>query len=200
MYQKSRKNARFAKVYELNSFEKEKIMKLENVKKDDIKFGFKPIVATIGVVLMLSACANSTPTPHNSKKTNVTKPSETDSSKLEEPRVLGGVPTGTFEFDMKSTLKANGEADEQMTYLLKNMSKDIKTVAVAKGKKVTLVGENREGKARKQTFECKTVSENSCKISAGRGMTLSSSDTKHIKLEIPMQNGKLLYLHYNLKK
>ncbi len=114
--------------------------------------------------------------------------------------LMADVPTGTFGFDMKSTLKANGKADEQMTYVLKNMSKDIKTVTVAKSKKVTLVGENRKGKARKQTFECKTVSENSCKISAGRGMTLRSSDVKHIKLEMPMQNGKLLYLHYSLKK
>ncbi len=114
--------------------------------------------------------------------------------------LMADVPTGTFGFDMKSTLKANGKADEQMTYVLKNMSKDIKTVTVAKSKKVTLVGENRKGKARKQTFECKTVSENSCKISAGRGMTLSSSDAKHLKLGMPMQNRKVLYLFYSLKK
>jgi len=114
--------------------------------------------------------------------------------------LMADLPIGTFGFDMKSTLKANGKANEQMRYLLKNMSKDIKTVRVAKGKKVTLVGENRKGKVRKQTFECKTVSENSCKISAGRGMTLSSSDAKYVKLEMPMQNGKLLYLHYSLKK
>ncbi len=67
-------------------------MKLKNVKKDDIRFGFKPIVATIGVAFILSACANSTPTPNKSKKTNVIKPSETNSSKIEEPQVLGGVP------------------------------------------------------------------------------------------------------------
>ncbi len=114
--------------------------------------------------------------------------------------LMADLPTGTFGFDMKSTLKANGKADEQMVYLLKNMSKDIRAVSVAKGKKVTLVGENRKGKVRKQTFECKTVSGNSCKISAGRGMTLRSSDAKRIKLEMPMQNGKLLYLHYNLTK
>jgi hypothetical protein len=53
---------------------------------------------------------------------------------------MADLPTGTFGFDMKSTLKANGTADEQMTYLLKNMSKDIKTVTVAKGQKVTLEG------------------------------------------------------------
>ena len=32
---------------------------------------------------------------------------------------MADLPTGTFGFDMKSTLKANGNADEQMTYLLK---------------------------------------------------------------------------------
>ena len=35
---------------------------------------------------------------------------------------MADLPTGTFGFDMKSTLKANGTADEQMTYMLKNMS------------------------------------------------------------------------------
>ncbi len=68
-------------------------MKLEKVKKDDVRFNFKPIVTTIGMALMLSACANNTPTtPHKSKKANVTEPVETNSSKIEVPPVLGGVP------------------------------------------------------------------------------------------------------------
>jgi len=114
--------------------------------------------------------------------------------------LMADLPIGTFEFDMKSTLKTNGKANEQMTYLLKNMSKDIKTVTVAKGKKVTLVGKNRKGKVRQQTFECKMVSKNSCKISAGRGIKLSFSDAKYVKLQMPMQNGKLLYLNYKKEK
>ena len=113
---------------------------------------------------------------------------------------MADLPTGTFGFDMKSTLKANGNADEQMTYLLKNMSKDIKTVTVAKGKKVTLVGVNRKGKARKQTFSYKKISKNTYQIPAGRGMQLTASDTKHLKLDMPMQNGKKLHLFYRLTK
>jgi hypothetical protein len=113
---------------------------------------------------------------------------------------MADLPMGTFGFDMKSTLKANGKADEQMTYLLKNMSKDISTVNVSKGKKVTLVGVNRKGKARKQTFVCKEISKNSCEIPAGRGMQLTASDAKHLKLDMPMQNGKKLHLHYSLTK
>lgn len=79
-------------MYELNSLKKEKTMKLKSVKKEDTRFNFKPIVATIGVALMLSACTNNTPTPHKSKKTNVIKPTETNSSKIEEPRATGGLP------------------------------------------------------------------------------------------------------------
>jgi hypothetical protein len=113
---------------------------------------------------------------------------------------MADLPMGTFGFDMKSTLKANGKADEQMPYLLKNMSKDISTVNVSKGKKVTLVGVNRKGKARKQTFVCKEISKNSCEIPAGRGMQLTTSDAKHLKLDMPMQNGKTLHLFYSLGK
>ena len=113
---------------------------------------------------------------------------------------VADLPTGTFGFDMKSTLKTNGKADEQMTYLLKNMSKDIKTVTVAKGKKVTLVGVNRKGKARKQTFAYKEISKNTYQIPAGRGMQLTASDAKHLKLDMPMQNGKKLHLFYSLTK
>ena len=114
---------------------------------------------------------------------------------------IADLPTGTFEFDMTSTLKANGKADEQMTYLLKNMSKDIETVTVTKGKKVTLSGVNRKGKARKQTFEYEEVSKNTYKIPAGRkGMEVTSSDDKHLKLGLSMQNGKMLYLLYALMK
>ena len=113
---------------------------------------------------------------------------------------MADLPTGTFGFDMKSTLKANGNADEQMTYLLKNMSKDIKTVTVAKGKKVTLVGVNRKGKVRKQTFTYKEISKNTYQIPAGRGMQLIASDAKHLKLDMPMQNGKKLHLFYSLTK
>ena len=113
---------------------------------------------------------------------------------------MADLPTGTFSFDMKSTLKVNGNADEQMTYLLKNMSKDIKTVTVAKGKKVTLVGVNRKGKARKQTFVYKEISKNTYQIPAGRGMQLTASDAKHLKLDMAMQNGKKLHLLYSLSK
>ena len=113
---------------------------------------------------------------------------------------MADLPMGTFGFDMESTLKANGTANEQMTYMLKNMSKDIKTVTVEKDKKVTLMGVNRKGKARKQTFTCKEISKNSCEILAGRGMQFTASDAKHLKLDMPMQNGKKLHLHYNLSK
>jgi hypothetical protein len=113
---------------------------------------------------------------------------------------MADLPTGTFGFNMKSTLKANGKANEQMTYLLKNMSKDISTVSVAKGKKVTLVGVNRKGKARKQTFTYKEISKNIYQISAGRGMQLTASDAKHLKLDMAMQNGKTLHLFYSLGK
>jgi hypothetical protein len=113
---------------------------------------------------------------------------------------MADLPTGTFGFNMKSTLKANGKANEQMTYLLKNMSKDISTVSVAKGKKVTLVGVNRKGKARKQTFTYKEISKNIYQISAGRGMQLTASDAKHLKLDMAMQNGKTLHLFYSLDK
>ncbi len=67
-------------------------MKLESVKKEDNRFNFKPIVATLGMAFMLSACANNAPTPHKSKKANITKPVETNSSKIEEPPALGGLP------------------------------------------------------------------------------------------------------------
>jgi hypothetical protein len=113
---------------------------------------------------------------------------------------MADLPTGTFGFDMKSTVKANGTADEQMTYLLKNMSKDIKTITVANGQKVTLEGVNRKWKARKQTFACKKISKNSCEIPAGRGMQLTAANAKHLKLDMPMQNGKKLHLHYSLSK
>ena len=53
---------------------------------------------------------------------------------------MADLPTGTFGFDMKSTVKANGTADEQMTYLLKKMSKNITSVTVTNGQKVTLEG------------------------------------------------------------
>ena len=113
---------------------------------------------------------------------------------------MADLPIGTFGFDMKSTLKANGEADEQMTYLLKNMSKDIKTITVAKGKKVTLEGVNREGNVRKHTFDYTEISKDKYNIPAGRGMEATSSDANYLKLDMAMQNGKKLHLHFSLKK
>ncbi len=113
---------------------------------------------------------------------------------------MADLPIGTFGFDMKSTLKANGNANEQMTYLLKNMSKDIKNVTVAQGKKVTLMGVNRKGKARKQTFIYKKISKNTYEIPAGRGMQLTASDAKHLKLDLVMQNGEKIHLYYSLTK
>jgi len=80
------------------------------------------------------------------------------------------------------------------------MSKDIKTVTVLKGKKVTLSGVNRKGKARKQTFSYEEVSKNTYEIPAGRGMEATSSDAKHLNLGLPMQNGKVLHLLYTLTK
>ncbi len=113
---------------------------------------------------------------------------------------MADLPIGTFGFDMKSTLKANGKVNEQMTYLLTNMSKDIQSVTVAQGKKVTLMGVNRKGKARKQTFSYKKISKNTYEISAGRGIQLTSSDAKHLKLDMSMQNGKKIHLFYSLTK
>jgi len=106
----------------------------------------------------------------------------------------------TYKFDMKSTLKANGKADEQMTYLLKNMSKDISTVVVNKDKSVTLIGQNRKGKARKQKFSCKTVSKNKCTIAAGPGMEVDTANRKQLKLGMKMQNGRMLHLLYTPAK
>jgi vesicle coat complex subunit len=86
----------------------------------------------------------------------------------------------------------------QITYLLKNMSKDIKTVSVSKAKKVTIEGQNRKGKHRKQTFTYKEISKNTYEIPAGRGIQVTASDAKHLKLDMPMQNGKKLHLFYSL--
>lgn len=113
---------------------------------------------------------------------------------------MADLPVGTFTFDMKPTLKANGKADEQMTYLLKNMSKDIQTITVSKGQKVTLTGVNRKGKARKHTFACQQKSKNACEIAAGRGMLITALDAKHIKLDMPMQNGEKLHILFRLRK
>jgi len=113
---------------------------------------------------------------------------------------MADLPMGKFKFNMKSTLKANKNANEQLLYLLKNMSKDIKIVSVAKGKKVILEGQNRKGKARKQTFTYEEVSKNSYRIPAGRGMEVTSLDSKHLTLGLAMQNGKVLHLVYTLMK
>jgi len=114
--------------------------------------------------------------------------------------LIANMTAGTFKFDMTSTLKANGKADEQMTYLLKNMSKDISTVIVGKDNSVTLIGENRKGKARKQKFVTKKVSENKYTIAAGRGMEISPVGSKELKLGMKMQNGKMLNLLYALSR
>lgn len=79
------------------------------------------------------------------------------------------------------------------------MSKDIQAITVVGGQKVTLEGINRKGKVR-QHFICNEVSENSCEISAGRGMQIIASSKKQLKLNMLMQNGKKLYLHYNHSK
>jgi len=113
---------------------------------------------------------------------------------------MADLPIGIFGFDMKSTLKANGNADEQMTYLLKNMSQDIHSVSVAKGKKMTLEGKNRKGKSRKETFPYKEVSKGTYKIAAGSGIKITSSNVKHLKLDLKMQNGKTIHLLYSLIK
>ena len=114
--------------------------------------------------------------------------------------LMADMAAGKFAFDMKSTLKANGKADEQMTYLLKNMSRDISSVIVAKDQSVTLIGQNRKGKARKQTFPCKSVSKTKCTIAAGRGMEIETASARQLKLGMKMQNGKMLYLLYAVKK
>ena len=100
--------------------------------------------------------------------------------------LMADITAGTFKFDMKSTLKANGKADEQMTYLLKNMSKDISSVIVNNDKSVTLVGQNRAGKARKQKFASKKLSKNKYMISAGRGMEITPVNSKQLKLGMKM--------------
>ncbi len=76
------------------------------------------------------------------------------------------------------------------------MSKDIQSVSVGKDSKVTLVGKNRKGQARKQTFVYNEISKDTYTISAGRGMQITSTDAKHLKLGLTMQNGKMLYLLY----
>ena len=110
--------------------------------------------------------------------------------------LIADMKIGTFAFDMKSTFKANGSADEQMTYLLKNMSKDINTVTVNKDKSVTLVGENRQGKSREEKFPYKKVSKNKYKIDAGSGIEITPVGGKQLKLGLKMQNGKMLHLLY----
>lgn len=110
--------------------------------------------------------------------------------------LMADMTVGTFGFDMKSTLKSNGKADEQMTYLLKNMSKDINKVIVNKDKSVTLSN----GKERKEKFSYKKVAENKYKIDAGRGIELTPVSNKKLKLGMKMQNSKMLYLMYTLAK
>jgi hypothetical protein len=114
--------------------------------------------------------------------------------------LMADLPIGTFGFDMKSTLKANGKADEQMTYLLKNMSQDINSVTVSSDKSVTLIGKNRKGKLRKENFSYKKVSKGTYEISAGNGIKIRSSDAKHLKLDLAMQNGKVIHLLYGLTR
>lgn len=106
--------------------------------------------------------------------------------------LMADMIVGTFAFDMKSTLKANGKADEQMTHLLKNISKDINAVIVNKDKSVTLSN----GKAKKEKFPYEKVSDNKYTIAAGGGIEITPVSSKQLKLGLKMQNGKMIHLFY----
>lgn len=106
--------------------------------------------------------------------------------------LMADMTAGAWKFDMKSSLKANGKADEQVTHLLKNMSKDIHVVTVNKDKSVLLSN----GKDRKEKFPYKKVADNRYKIDAGSGIEIIPVNSKQLKLGLKMQNGKMFYLLY----
>jgi len=110
--------------------------------------------------------------------------------------LMADMTAGSWKFDMKSSLKANGKADEQVKHLLKSMSKDINAVIVNKDKSVTLSN----GKSKQEKFSYTKVADNKYKINAGRGMEITLVNSKQLKLGLKMQNGKTFNVLYAPKK
>jgi len=110
--------------------------------------------------------------------------------------LMADMPAGSWKFDMKSSLKANGKADEQVKHLLKSMSKEINAVIVNKDKSVTLSN----GKSKQEKFPYTKVADNKYKINAGRGMEITLVNSKQLKLGLKMQNGKTFNVLYAPKK
>jgi len=110
--------------------------------------------------------------------------------------LMADMTAGSWKFDMKSSLKANGKADEQVKHLLKSMSKEINAVIVNKDKSVTLSN----GKNKQEKFPYTKVADNKYKISAGRGMEITLVNSKQLKLGLKMQNGTTFNVLYAPKK